>query len=337
MAESTLDAIMRLLADMSEAEKEQGRKDLKELQRKLKKLFLKAHITVKSLRRAADKLDRVFKDCRTARALGNSSGIIGGAFGIFGGIAIMMSAGAATPLLLVGMGFAIGCAGTKLGTGSVEHSINSTEIKKAEKDLEETWECIDSVQEIVQSCLGRKEEARLLFVYCLARHTLKLGDPVTKLLQQAISSVSNIPEVIWHAATKFFAEVGQSSSMAAAQAGTQAAVQAGTQAAVQAGTQAAVQAGTQAAEQAGIQAAGQTGAQVAEQTSVQAAGEAGVQARAALGAGGLIIGMNVAFLVWDAIDLGFTIRDIIENKGSEAASFLREKANDLEEVLKEYK
>ena len=45
--------------------------------------------------------------------------------------------------------------------------------------------------------------------------------------------------------------------------------------------------------------------------------------------------VNVAFLMFDAIDLGYTIRDIWENKGSEAAENLRDKANELEATMKQ--
>ena len=45
--------------------------------------------------------------------------------------------------------------------------------------------------------------------------------------------------------------------------------------------------------------------------------------------------VNVAFVMYDALDLGFTIRDICANKGSEAAKLLREKANELEATMKE--
>ena len=47
-----------------------------------------------------------------------------------------------------------------------------------------------------------------------------------------------------------------------------------------------------------------------------------------------LIMVNVAFLMFDALDLGYTIRDIMENKGSEAAKDLREKANELEATMK---
>lgn len=54
-------------------------------------------------------------------------------------------------------------------------------------------------------------------------------------------------------------------------------------------------------------------------------------------AGKVIVGVSAAFLVWDAIDLGFTLADLIRKKGSQAAKILREKANQLEEALNETK
>lgn len=35
----------------------------------------------------------------------------------------------------------------------------------------------------------------------------------------------------------------------------------------------------------------------------------------------------------DAIDLSFTINDLIQNKGSDAAKFLREKADELDDAI----
>jgi len=50
---------------------------------------------------------------------------------------------------------------------------------------------------------------------------------------------------------------------------------------------------------------------------------------------GVIIGISAAFLVWDAIDLGFTISDLVRKQGSQAAKILREKAETLEIALRE--
>ena len=89
-------------------------------------------------------------------------------------------------------------------------------------------------------------------------------------------------------------------------------------------------------------AAGQAGAQVADDVAqvTGAAGQAGgkvgkdVTGKASL-ASRALVAVNVAFVMYDALDLGFTIRDIMENKGSEAAKDLREKANELEATMKQ--
>ena len=52
-------------------------------------------------------------------------------------------------------------------------------------------------------------------------------------------------------------------------------------------------------------------------------------------AGQVVIGVSAAFLVWDAIDLGFSITDLVRKRGSESAKVLREKASLLEAALEE--
>jgi len=52
-------------------------------------------------------------------------------------------------------------------------------------------------------------------------------------------------------------------------------------------------------------------------------------------AGQVIIGVSAAFLVWDAIDLGFTISDLVRKKGSQSAKVLRDKATMLRVALEE--
>ena len=52
-------------------------------------------------------------------------------------------------------------------------------------------------------------------------------------------------------------------------------------------------------------------------------------------AGQVIIGISAAFLVWDAIDLGWNISDLVRKQGSQAAQVLREKADLLENALQE--
>lgn len=54
-------------------------------------------------------------------------------------------------------------------------------------------------------------------------------------------------------------------------------------------------------------------------------------------AGKVIVGVSAAFLVWDAIDLGFTVADLVRKKGSQASKILRDKADELEEAMNETK
>ena len=96
------------------------------------------------------------------------------------------------------------------------------------------------------------------------------------------------------------------------------------------------EAGAKAAGEAGAKAAGKAGAKAARKVGAQAAGKSVAKSGAKAGtklAGELIIGVSVFFLVLDGIDLAFTIRDLVKNKGSEAAKCLREIADELEQSI----
>ena len=79
------------------------------------------------------------------------------------------------------------------------------------------------------------------------------------------------------------------------------------------------------------EAAGNAFAKGAEGGS-KTAGKAGAQ-RGAKAAGSFIVGVNAVFLILDVADLAFTVRDIVKNKGSDAARYLRAKADEYEVVL----
>ena len=59
--------------------------------------------------------------------------------------------------------------------------------------------------------------------------------------------------------------------------------------------------------------------------------QAGVKSGGQL-AGKVIIGVSAVMLVWDVMDLSFTIYDLVINKGSEAVKELRKKADELEKL-----
>ena len=67
--------------------------------------------------------------------------------------------------------------------------------------------------------------------------------------------------------------------------------------------------------------------------TVMKSGTEAVTKTAAKKAGKVIIGANVVFFLLETMDLAFTVRDIVENKGSDAARTLRRKANEYEALL----
>lgn len=317
-----LEEIVGRINLLSEDEKQQDRKDLKELQEKTEEMNSKVEKTVRSLRVAADKLDNVWWDCKTAHAVGTSSGIVGGLLSIGGGIATLMTAGAATPWLVAGMGFGVAAATTNFGTGVIEAAINSAEIREAQKLLGETLDSINEVNRIVQNVLVTKEITRLVYIYCLAK-TLKLTSPVVmRILREMVFYSFGTP-------TRMIMQVLEKVVAFAEAAG-----KVGARATTQVSAQGAGQAAAQASDDV-VRATGQAGAQAADDV-VQAGTRAGSEAAGKL-VGEVVIVVNVALVVWDAIDLGFTIRDLFQNKGSNAAKSLRQKADELEDAMKRSK
>ena len=314
-----LEGIIDKINLLPEDEKQQDKRDLKELQEKTERMNSHARETIRSLRAAAKKLDNVWRDCKTAHAVGTSVGIVGGLLSIGGGIATVMTAGTATPLLVAGLSLGGAGATTNIGAAAVEALINSAEIKKAEEQLGETMNSINEVNRIVQKILMAKETARLIYIYYLAK-TLKLGGPaILKILRELVFFSAGTP-------TKMVVQVAET-VMACAQTVTLA----GAKAATQGGAQGAGKAAAQSVDDV-VRATGQAGAQAADDV-VQAGARAGSKA-VGEAVGKVVIVVNVAFVVWDAIDLGFTIRDLVENKGSEAAKVLRQKADKLESAMK---
>ena len=305
---------------MPEDEKQQDRRDLKEFQEKTEKMNSHGKKTIKSFRAAAKKLDGVWKDCKISHAVGTSFGMLGGLLTIGGGIATLLTAGGATPLLIAGL--CVGGAGatTNLGTAIVEAVINSAEIKEAEKHLGETIDSVNEVNRIVQEVLMIKERARLIHIYYLAK-TLELGNPVVlKILRELVFLSVGTPTKMVIQLTEKLIAFAQAASQACGNAATQG------------GAQGAAKAAAQPVDDV-VRATGQAGTQAADDM-VQAGARAGSEAVGEV-VGKAIILVNFAFVVWDAVDLGFTIRDLVENKGSEAAKVLRQKADKLENAMKE--
>ena len=321
--DSNMEDAVRRIDELSDAERQQCWSGLHDLQMKTANARVKIQITADSFRAAADKLDQVWRDCKIAHAAGTTGGIISGCLALGG---IVMSGGAATPFLLAGLGFGVGGAVTNIGTSCVEASINSSEIEKAEKLWSEALDSINVVTTTVQSWLNKKEMARIGYILYLAE-AFEFVDPVLlNLLHDMVSTAFGIPINILKklaaaaapskAGAKLLTEVGAQGGKGIAQLADDAAQVGKT--------------GLQVADD--MAQVGKAGLQASDDVA-QAGAKAGSKS-AGKYAGKVLIAANIAFLMVDCIDLGFTVRDLVKNKGSEAAKDLRRKAKQLEDLLK---
>ena len=321
--DSNMEDAVRGINELSDAERQQCWSGLHDLQMRTVDARVKIQITADSFRAAADKLDQVWRDCKIAHAAGTTGGIISGCLALGG---IVMSGGAATPFLLAGLGFGVGGAVTNIGTSCVEASINSSEIEKAEKLWREALDSINVVTTTVQSWLNKKEMARIGYILYLAE-AFEFVDPVLlNLLHDMVSTAFGIPINILKrlsaaaapskAGAKLLTEVGAQGGKGIAQLADDAAQVGKT--------------GLQVADD--MAQVGKAGLQASDDVA-QAGAKAGSKS-AGKYAGKVLIAANIAFLMVDCIDLGFTVRDLVKNKGSEAAKDLRRKAKQLEDLLK---
>ena len=296
------DVLQKSKFDWPEAKKQQADEDLNEILEQTAKLISKANATARSFRRLADKLDVVWKDCKTAHAIGDGVSIVGGLLTLGGGVATFLTAGAAAPLLVLGM--AVGGAGavTSIAAGRIKNSIDLKEVERAQMDLKQTLECLNIVNDTILKWQDGKDVGRLLCIFSLALQTLTKNHPVIKILRKVISNS-------WKITTDFlkkFMAMGKAASKLVGKATVGAAVEVADDL-----TSTALNIGGQAADDvvgAGVK-AGATASKVA---------------------GGVIIAASVALLVWDAVDLYFTVQELIEKRGSEAAKDLRAKADELD-------
>ena len=137
------------------------------------------------LRDTADYLDKVWKDCKIASAFGSATGIVGGLLTVGGGIATILTAGIASPLLIAGITVGAAGAGTNLGTSVVEIAINSSKVKEADEAVQKACDAAQKVRETIELWKKRMDYARMSFLYYIAREILEL-DPMTISIMQGV-------------------------------------------------------------------------------------------------------------------------------------------------------
>ena len=344
-----LSELANVVIDLSVDQSHSDMKDAEKLNDNAEVMFRKVKEAVQSLRAAADKLDEAWSDGKITRIGGTSVGVVGGVLTIIGGVATIMTLGAATPLLVTGISFGVIGAGTNIAGNIKESLINSKEIKKADSDLKEALESIENVNGTINELLDHKDIPRLRNI-CKLAEANNWGKPVCKLFCMILLAAEEayIESLAFAGpAAKFVAsEAGNAGIKATGIAGAKSAGNAGAKSAGNAGAKSSGKAGAKSAGKAGAKSAGKASAKAAGKAAAKAAGkasagaaddvlQAGIKAGGKL-AGGLIIGISTVFLTWDIINLGFTIRDLVEKKGSDAAKELKQKAEILENIMKKY-
>lgn len=359
-----VDAGMPRWEDLNQAEMQQLVEEVQEVARHVNTMNVSLEKAVRHLRNAAYYLDQVWKDCKIASAVGSGAGITGGVLTVLGGVATVMTAGAATPLLIAGTAFGVAGACTNLGTTFVEASINSAIIQEADSSVEGANRAIQEVRQRINKMKTGKSQVRLMFLAGLATTMLGKNHLVvafikdllrTNLLSKALPAVTDAARAVSALASKAGIEtvnalagrvlienvpkeavcvgVNVGAKKFGAKVGARAVRRVSTKASAKAAGKIGTKVGANATGKAsGVvsKAAGNT----ATKEGSKAVGKASVQG-GAKAAGGLIIGVSTAFIVLDVIDLAFTVRDIVNNEGSDAARVLREKANEYEAILRD--
>ena len=253
------------------------------------------HTTIAMVRAGAEYLDTVWLRCRVSRTAGTGVSVLGGGLTIAGGILTTLTAGAAAPVLIAGIATSSVGAATNIGTSLVEKILNSKQVK----DMNEAFSRDKEVTLTFEDQLQQLKEK-----YKDSPHLSRLYYSIKKSLGENHLLIPVLQIVLLydsadstHSSTPDPLLPSRPSILT-----------------------------TDSTDKmkvnpldVGLLA---EGGKVIGQNSLKVAGQ-------------VIIGVSAAFLVWDAIDLGFSISDLIKKRGSESAKVLREKASFLETALED--
>ena len=265
--------------------------------------------TIIKLRASAEYLDSVWLRCKVGKTMGTSTSIVGGGLTIAGGILTTLTAGAAAPVLIAGIATSSVGAATNLGTSLVEKVVNSKQVKDMnaafERDKEITLK-LERQLEIVKHYQSSKNVEKLLdhVTALLGSKHLLISILRKMLIDGSSTDVADIQEVFDQESQEKVEDLN--SQEESSDATTNALI---------------VQSEEERLKYNPLDAGVLVeSTKVIGQNSIRVAGQ-------------VIIGVSAAFMVWDAVDLGLTITDLIKRQGSKAARTLRDKAEMLETAL----
>jgi len=311
--------------------------------------------TIAKLRLSADYLDSIWFRCRMSKTMGTSASVVGGGLTIAGGILTTLTAGAAAPVLIAGIATSSVGAATNIGTSFVEKIFNSRQIKEMNAAFERDKDITLKLENQIEDIKHYKDSAHLsvliVFVQQLLGQDHLLITILSGILLYDLNGATGISAAM--ASQGVSIALGapgdhqtvsvMSSPAAAAAAGIAATAVLETvkTCSMTADTSKVI---TASASSCGDVASSSMNILTNSKDAVKFSQlDAGVlvEGGKVIGqnsfkvAGQVIIGMSAAFLVWDAIDLGFTISDLVRKQGSRAGRVLREKADLLESALRE--
>lgn len=300
--------------------------------------------TIKQLRDAADVLDKVWKNCKIASAVGSGANIAGGVLSIGGGIATIMTAGVALPLLVAGTALGVAGSCTNLGTTALQASIDSTIVQEADEAVRNANRTIERVKKLLSALRTGKNQFRLVLMADIAIRMLDKNHLLVKFLKDVVYPdvlAKALPRVMKALQSVKGLAVGAMEKVVSAAKGglvedtSKQAMSIGVNVGASTCTNTGAKLGEGTAKNAGAQLTAKGAKKVGKRAGAKATQQVGTKASktAAKQAGKVIIGVSAAFLVLDAIDLAFTVQEMVENRGSEAARILRCKADEYEALL----
>ena len=281
-------------------------KHWEEFKRKTGKMSSNAGKAVKRLRTIADRLDQTWREHKMKYVAATFAFVVGGV--------ITISTGS-----VAAMGFGIAGAVMTMRADTIKNAKDLEDKKLAEKLLKETKDNFIAVRKIIHDWSDEKEYERMIYIYRLAEFHKVVNPQVLMILRTSIFESMGIPSMVKEAVTFLGKALWNS----------------GSKAAVQGGAEGAAKAGVQAAEDA-LQAGAKTSAEEVAKSGAQVGYDPANAGWKTVGNSqkNLITVINTAFLVLDTIELGFTIMELLENKGCDAAKDLREKAKEIEDAFK---
>ena len=297
--------------------------------------------TIAKLRVSAEYLDSVWLRCRVSKTMGTGTSMIGGGLTIAGGILTTLTAGAAAPVLIAGIATSSVGAATNIGTSLVEKILNSKQVKDMNAAFERDKEITGKLDTQLEAVKNYRESSQSEKLFLFAQQLLKADHIVVTLLKGILlsqdqnnnndstserDSSNNIEKEIpmekfspVEDETENLSETLDDSGLGAERLAASGV--AGAAAMASRSSMSLI-----SASKDGVKYSAMDAGVFVESGKVIGSNSFRV-------AGQVVIGISAAFLVWDAIDLGFAISDLVRKRGSSASKVLREKADLLEEAL----